>query len=300
VRMTTFLILAGLVAGPISATEVISFEEFPPQNSIFPPLSEEYAHLGVHFSSFDDGSTWAGMSDGDFGGWGLEGTNGPTFAGFNGDNDRLTARFDAPVPAFSLDVAAARGGDPAGSFALEGYRSGALVERSAVTFGAENQWMTVALTKEVDQVVVVGDASGYHPFGIDNLRWGVDAPTRLDVAIDVRPGNAENPVNPGSNGMLPVALLGSTGFDVMDVDPESLALGVNGAPAVDWTYADANDDGAMDLVAHYSTPDTGTAYGDTSMCLTGATQDGVELAGCDAIRTVPQESAAAAKKKGKR
>jgi hypothetical protein len=292
VRKAAIVTLVGFLAGPISASEVISFDEMPAQNANAPSLSEEYAHLGVHFSSNDDGSTWDGMSNGDPGGWEIEGTNGPTFAGFNGRSYKLTARFDAPVPAFSLDVTAASGADPGGSFALEGYRAGALVERNAVTLGGLNQWMNVALTQDVDQVVVVGDARGFRPFGIDNLHWGLDAPARIDVAIDVRPDSAVNPVNPGSNGVLPVALLGSDSFDVMDVDPGSLALGVNGAPAVQFAYEDANGDGWIDLVAHYSVPETGTAYGDTSLCLTGATMDGVELAGCDAIRTVPKPAAA--------
>jgi hypothetical protein len=290
VRNATILILAGFLAGPVSASEVISFEEMPAQNNGSVTLSEEYAHLGVHFSSTDDGSTWDGMSNGDPGGWGVEGTNGPTFAGFDGRSYKLTARFDAPVPAFSLDVTATSGAPT--SFTLEGYRGGALVERNAVMLGEVNEWMNVPLTQEVDQVVIMGSTVGIHPFGIDNLHWGVDAPARLDVAIDVKPGNDENPVNPGSNGVLAVALLGAEGFDVMDVDPDSLALGVNGAPAVEFAYEDTNGDGWMDLVAHYSVLDTGTAYGDTSMCLTGATLDGVELTGCDAIRTVPKPPAA--------
>ena len=303
-RIAAILTLTGLVAGPISAIEVISFEEFPAQNSIYTTLSEEYAHLGVHFSSFDEGSTWDGMSNGDPGGWEIEGTNGPSFAGFNGDTYRLTAQFDAPVNTFALDVSAASGADPAGSFALEGYRGGALVERSAVTLGGLNQWTTVALTQVVDQVVVVGDTSGWRPFGIDNLRWGIEPPappdepdppeepSRLDVAIDVRPENAENPVNPGSNGVLPVALLGSADFDATDAALASLALGVNGAPVVDHAYVDANGDGWMDLVAHFRMSDTGTAYGDSSICLAGETVGGVALAGCDAIRTVPQSPSA--------
>jgi len=292
VRMAAIVTLAGLVAGPVSASEVVSFEEMPAQNANAPTLGEEYAHLGVHFSSSDDGSTWDGMSNGDPGGWEIEGTNGPTFAGFNGRSYRLTARFDAPVPAFSLDVSAASGADPSGSFALEGYRAGALVERNAVTLGGLNQWMTVALTQDVDQVVIIGDTRGFKPFGIDNLHWGLDAPPHLDVAIDVLPGSAENPVNPGSNGVLPVALLGSASFDVQTVDPGSLALGVNGARTVKFVFADANGDGSLDLVAHYPMPDTGTAYGDTSMCLTGATKDGALFTGCDAIRTVPKSDAA--------
>lgn len=294
-RKAAILILAGLLAGPVSASEVISFEEMPAQNWPELPLTEEYAHLGVHFSSPDDGSTWDGVSNGDPGGWEVEGTNGPTFAAFNGRSYKTTAHFDAPVPAFSLDATAASGAPTA--FALEGYRGGTLVERNAVTLVGLNEWMNVALTQEVDQVVIMGSTVGVHPFGIDNLHWGLDAPARLDVAIDVKPGNAENPVNPGSNGVMPVALLGAEGFDVMDVDVASLALGVNGAPAEESAYEDANGDGWMDLVAHYDVPATGTAYGDTSMCLTGATLDGVQLSGCDAIRTVPKPPAAQKAKK---
>jgi hypothetical protein len=297
VRFTSLIVLTGLAAVPAAATEAISFEEIAAQNSNRATLSEEYAHLGVHFTASDDGSTWDGMSNGDPGGWGLEGTNGPTFAGFNGRSYRLVMRFDQPVPAFRVDVAAASGAIPGGTFALEGYRNGAMVERANAVLGGVNEWMTVGLTAEVDQVVWLGDTRGARAFGADNVHWGLDAPTRLDVAIDVRPDNDENPVNPGSPGMLPVALLGSEGFDVTTVDPETLALGVGAAPAhlPSLAYEDANGDGWLDLVAHYRIPETGTAYSDTSMCLTGATLDGVELAGCDAIRIVPQPSSAARK-----
>jgi hypothetical protein len=292
VRMATkFLALAGLVASPAVASEVISFDEIPGQNDNSATLSEEYAHLGVHFSSSDEGTIWDGVSEGDPGGWELEGSNGPSFAGFNGASFQLTASFDAPVPAFQLDVSAASGADPGGAFVLEGYRAGALVDRRTVTLGGLNQWMTVALTGDVEEVRMIGDTSGFRPFGVDNLRWGVDAPSppsRIDASIDVLPGNAENPLNPGSYGVVPVALLGSDSLDVMDVDPASLALGVTGAPAQQLSYSDVNGDGWFDLVAHYLVRETGAAYGDTSLCLTGATADGVELAGCDSIRTVPK------------
>ena len=289
---TTFLVLASLAA-PATASEVISFEEVAAHNSNGRTLSEEYAHLGVHFSSLDDGAIWDGMStNGEENSWQLDGTNGPAFIGFNGSSYKLTARFDAPVPAFHVDVAAASGAISGSTFALQGYLAGALVETTSVTLGGVNQWMTVALTADVDQVVLVGQTGRFRFFGADNMGWGIDAPTRIDVLIDVKPDSTENPVNPGSNGVLPVALLGSESFDVMNVDPGSLALGVNAAPAEGMEYADSNGDGWIDLVAHYRTAETGTAYGDTSICLTGATTDGVELAGCDAIRTVPQSPGA--------
>jgi len=290
-KATQFLALAGFVASPAVASEVISFDEIPAQNDNEATLTEQYAHLGVHFSSIDEGTVWNGMSQGDPGGWELEGSNGPAFAGFNGASYQLAASFDSPVPAFQLDVSAASGAMPAGSFVVEGYRAGALVDRQSVTLGGLNQWMTVALTGDVDQVRLIGDTRGFRPFGVDNLRWGVDAPSppsRIDAHIDVMPDNADNPLNPGSCGVVPVALLGSDALDVMDVAPSSLALGVSGAPAGHVSYADVNGDGRPDLVAHYPVRETGTAYGDTSICLTGATTDGTELAGCDAIRTVPR------------
>jgi hypothetical protein len=288
----TFLALTSL-AVPAAASEVISFEEVAAQNSNLVTLTEQYAHLGVHFSSPDDGAIWDGMSTNeDLYNWGLDGTNGPAFVGFNGRSYQLTARFDQPVPAFRVDVAAAGGATAGSTFALQGYLANALVETTSVTLGAVNQWQTVGLTAEVDKVMLVGQTGLRRSFGADNMTWGIDAPTRIDVAIDVRPDSTENPVNPGSNGVLPVALLGSESFDVASVDPESLALGVNAAPAVDTEYADVDGDGWMDLVGHYHTPETGTAYGDTSICLTGATHDGVEVTGCDAIRTVPQSPSA--------
>jgi hypothetical protein len=295
VRKTTTFLAVATLAIPAAANEVISFEEIPAHNTNFAALGEEYAHLGVHFVATDDGAIWDGVSNGDPGWWELEGTNGPSFVGFNGRSYSITANFDAPVVAFHVDVSAASGAPVGDMFALEGYRAGALVERMAVALGAVNQWTTVALTAEVDQVVIVGDTRGFKPFGVDNMGWGIDAPEappRLDVLIDVKPDSSENPVNPGSNGVLPVALLGSETFDVTGVDPDSLALGVNGAPAQAMELADVNGDGWMDLVAHYSIPATGTAYGDTSICLSGATMDGVPLSGCDAIRTVPKPAPA--------
>ena len=155
------------------------------------------------------------------------------------------------MPAFHVDVAAASGAIRAARSRSRATARARSSRRTSVTLGGVNQWMTVALTAEVDQVVLVGQTGGSAPSAPTTWAGGSTRPRASTSLIDVRPGNAENPVNPGSNGVLPVALLGSESFDVMDVDPDSLALGVNGAPAVEMEYADANGDGSIDLVAHY-------------------------------------------------
>ena len=277
------------LAGSAGALEAISFDEIPAHNSNRAALSEEYAHLGVHFVATDDGAVWDGMSNGDPGGWSLEGTHGPSFVGFNGRSFELWAWFDAPVPALSLDVSSSGGAEPGTRFVLEGYRDGAWVETVEVVLGGANEWMTVSLSSEVDEVHWFGENRGFHPFGVDNLRWGLEAPAHLEVAIDVMPGNRRNPLNPGSSGVVVVALLGSEDFDVADVDVSNLRLGLGEAEPEGRSpkQRDVNGDGWTDLVAHYRVADTQTAYGDESICLAGETLGGVAFGGCDAIRTVP-------------
>jgi len=121
-------------------------------------------------------------------------------------------------------------------------------------------------------------------------------PAPEEIVIDIKPNSDHNPINPNSKGVIPVAILGSSSFDVTTVDVTTLAFGPDGAtPAHDLTdpvvYADhlqdVNNDGFMDLVSHYRTQDTGIAKGDIEACLTGEpTGGGAIWGGCDAIKTV--------------
>jgi len=52
----------------------------------------------------------------------------------------------------------------------------------------------------------------------------VDAATRLKVPVDIKPQACPNPLNVTSRGVLPVAILGTSGFDVTQVDAASLLL----------------------------------------------------------------------------
>jgi len=287
-----FYLATALLVPAIAGAEEIRFDEYPPANNLFPSPSEEYASMGVHFIATDDGSVWGGMSGGNPGGWGLEGTNGPAFAGFNGKSYGLGVVFDAPVREVSVDVARSLSSRVGDRFILRGWRDGAMIEEVDVVLGNINVWSTVALTQEVDEIswVGVGTPTKAHPYGVDNLRW-TSAPQELAVAIDVRPASAENRVNPFGQGVVQVALLGSDDFDVTAVDVTTLGFGPLGAPAVHSAVEDSNEDGRPDLVTHHRIPETGIALGDAEACLVGATLDGMQLRGCDAVSTVPNGGA---------
>ena len=117
---------------------------------------------------------------------------------------------------------------------------------------------------------------------------GVPVPESIAVEIDIKPGSELNPIHPISRGRVPVAILGSDAVDVLDVDPDSLAFGPDGAglahPGVAH-FEDVDDDGFTDLVAHFAVRETGIGIGDEEACITGEIH-GMPFEGCDAIRTV--------------
>lgn len=110
-------------------------------------------------------------------------------------------------------------------------------------------------------------------------------PPVVPAAIDVKPGDATNALDPYGHGTLRVAIRGGTGLDVRAVDRGSLHFGPGGALPSGVSLKDADRDGTSDLVARFPIRHTGLGPGDVEACLEGRLLDGTRIAGCDAVRT---------------
>jgi hypothetical protein len=106
------------------------------------------------------------------------------------------------------------------------------------------------------------------------------------VAIDIKPGSLVNPINVGSRGLIPVAILTTSDFDSTTVDVRTVRFGFDGTetPAVRAAAEDVDSDGDVDLLLHFAVTRTGITCAATVAGLTGRTRDGLAIEGSDSIR----------------
>jgi hypothetical protein len=124
-----------------------------------------------------------------------------------------------------------------------------------------------------------------------------------EVPVDIKPGSCPNPLNLVSKGVLPVAILGTTDFDVRTIDPATVKL--KGVAPLRWSLEDVaspyepfvgktdiyhcntlGPDGNLDLILKFDTQEVAAAIGDFDMVLLelrGQLQDrgGTEIKGED-------------------
>ncbi len=170
-RAPLLLALVSLLifAANLSAT-TINFDEFPAgDNNV--AITNLYSYLGVNFGPTNSG-VWEGLSQGDPGNWGLEGTNGPQFLGFNGGNgynEQVT--FDNPVNFVSLDFSRSNGSSD-GMITLSAFDGMTLLGSTSVVLGDINSWSTLTLSfPTITSIEWDGTGSGFHPYGVDNFQF---------------------------------------------------------------------------------------------------------------------------------
>lgn len=110
------------------------------------------------------------------------------------------------------------------------------------------------------------------------------------VNIDVKPDSSHNKVNVKSQGVIPVAILTTAGFDAAQVIGSSVQL--EGVSASHFALEDVDRDGDLDLILHFRTQDLLDALGlslnsgdsiNVATKLTGETIDQVMIEGIDTI-----------------
>jgi hypothetical protein len=125
----------------------------------------------------------------------------------------------------------------------------------------------------------------YDPSGdVHIVRWD----PAIALAIDIKPGNQRNTINPDAGGGMWVAVLSDTdtAFDPLQIKISSVRFGPDGAKAIREKVQDINRDGLADLVLRFSIREAGILCTDAEAMLAGETFSGDPVLGSDSINTV--------------
>ena len=126
--------------------------------------------------------------------------------------------------------------------------------------------------------------------GFSSIAFVPDPVTPVD--IDIKPGSDLNPINVGSNGVIPVAIFSTEDFDATMIDPTTVRLAgaevaVRGKGKSMVHEEDVDDDGFVDLVCQVETESLGEYLESGKVWLTGETYGGQQIEGCDIVLVVP-------------
>ena len=143
-------------------------------------------------------------------------------------------------------------------------------------------------------IYTLGPTGGYEPYTSSRTFYGIAAVAKIEVEIDIKPGIVPNPINPGSNGLVPVAIFSSPEFDATQVDPTTVSLAgasvaVRGKGKSMAHAEDVNGDGLVDLVVQVETQGFDDLGVGGTVKLTGTTFSGENIVGYDEVVIVPPE-----------
>jgi hypothetical protein len=124
---------------------------------------------------------------------------------------------------------------------------------------------------------------------------GGPEPEPITVQIDIKPGSNPNPINQGSNGIIPVAILTTDSFDASTVDPGTVTLAgaevaVRGkSEKLMARLEDVDSDGDDDLMLQVDTQSEGAVWEAGPVTLLGTTYEGQAIEGTDSVVIVPPQ-----------
>jgi probable HAF family extracellular repeat protein len=152
--------------------------------------------------------------------------------------------------------------------------------------GIADDWVDRTVSKDPVNNIICASVDTFSLFAVFE-------PAALSVVIDIKPGSDPNCFNANGHGVIPVAILGSSTFDVTLVDLSTLSFGglevrVRGNKGPLCNFEDSDGDTILDLVCHFEDDPTNWAPGDGDATLTGTLIDGTtEFVGTDTICVVP-------------
>ena len=132
-----------------------------------------------------------------------------------------------------------------------------------------------------------GASSVYMSIGIGGGLIEVFSSVRA-VAMDIKPGDGPNTLNPRSHGVVPIAILTTEEFDATSINVTSLRFGATGEEAAPLRSVldDVDADGDTDLLVFFRTQDTNIDCETLFTYISGVTMTGVSIAGTDSVAVV--------------
>lgn len=121
----------------------------------------------------------------------------------------------------------------------------------------------------------------------------------IPVTVDIKPGSDPAVINLNSNGVVPVAVLTTAGFDASRFTPEmahladasvGMTMPCTGPTAIRWAREDVNGDGKADLVFFFNTQDLNLTASSTAALFMAHGSYGsapLHITGTDAVVIVP-------------
>jgi hypothetical protein len=116
-------------------------------------------------------------------------------------------------------------------------------------------------------------------------------PLPTAVILAVLPWSVANEINPASEGLIPVAMMGSAEFDAAEIDLGTVRFGPSKAMSTGATLVfDLDGDSYDDMLVSFATQDTGIVCEDTNVSVYGESYTDQTFTGIDPIETIECET----------